>query len=235
MFRDLVSELTSCWTKPLSTRVTVPGYGPYSDLEGAEKAGLVNISPMEPSLAAYLAPSQNHGVSGPTTLPSKPCRFSAAQLEKICKAQATTARGLSSISMLQTYQAMALAELGAQVQAESPLLPLLNEIRLTADYILHASRGVALSLVRGMASTVVAQRHLRLTLSDVPDRDRATVSRRYSGKVRAEEEAGRSSALQYPQMRLETQDKHTEAGRTAASGEENGAAWEPRHPVTAAS
>ncbi|XP_013888234.1 uncharacterized protein LOC106535711 [Austrofundulus limnaeus] len=174
MFPDFVSELTSCWTRPLSTRVTVPGYGPYLDLEGAEKAGLVNMPPMEPSLAAYLAPSHNHGVSGPTTLPSKPCRFSAAQLEKIYKAQATATRGLSSISMLQTYQAMALAELGAQVPAESPLLPLLNEIRLTADYILRASRGVALSLGRGMASTVVAQRHLWLTLSDVPDRDRAT-------------------------------------------------------------
>nr|XP_013888376.1 PREDICTED: uncharacterized protein LOC106535818 [Austrofundulus limnaeus] len=174
MFPDFVSELTSCWTKPLSTRVTVPGYGPYLDLEGAENAGLVNIPPMEPSLAAYLAPSHNHGVSRPTTLPSKPCRFSASQLEKIHKAQATTARSLSSISMLQTYQAMALVELGVQVPAESLLLPLLNEIRLTADYVLSASRGAALSLGRGMASTVVAQRHLWLTLSDVPDRDRAT-------------------------------------------------------------
>ncbi|XP_013874757.1 uncharacterized protein LOC106525168 [Austrofundulus limnaeus] len=69
---------------------------------------------------------------------------------------------------------MALAELGAQVLAESPLLPLLNEIRLTADYILRASHSVALSLGRGMASTMVAQRHLWLTLSDIPDRDRAT-------------------------------------------------------------
>lgn len=173
MFPDFVSELTSSWNKPLSTRVTVPGFGQYLDLEGAEKAGLVSLPPMEPSLAAYLAPSHNHGVSGPTTLPSKPCRFSAAQLEKIYKAQATTARALSSISMLQTYQAMSLAELGAQVPPGSPLLPLLNEVRITADYILRASRCAALSLGRGLASTVVAQRHLWLTLSDVPDRDRA--------------------------------------------------------------
>ncbi|KAL7398707.1 hypothetical protein ABVT39_013841 [Epinephelus coioides] len=76
LFPDFVAELTSTWNKPLSTRVTVPGYGQYLDLDGAEKAGLVNPPPMEPSLAAYLAPAQNHGVGGPTTLPSKHCRFS---------------------------------------------------------------------------------------------------------------------------------------------------------------
>ncbi|XP_027901587.1 uncharacterized protein LOC114162038 [Xiphophorus couchianus] len=173
MFPDFVSELTSSWNKPLSTRVTVPGYGQYVDLEGADKAGLVNLPPMEASLAAYLAPSYNHGVGGSATLPSKQCRFSASQLEKTYRAQATTARSLSSATMLQTYQAMCLSELGAQMPPDSHLIPLLNEIRITADYILRTSRCAALSLGRGMASTVVAQRHLWLTLSDVPDRDRA--------------------------------------------------------------
>ncbi|CAK6955814.1 uncharacterized protein LOC121813534 [Scomber scombrus] len=76
LFPDFVAELTSTWNKPLSTRITVPGYGQYLDLDGAEKAGLVNPLPMEPSLAAYLAPA----------LPSKHCRFSASQLEKIYRA-----------------------------------------------------------------------------------------------------------------------------------------------------
>ena len=83
MFPDFVAELTSTWNKPLSTRATVPGYGQFLDLDGAEQAGLVNPPPMEASLAAYLAPAQNHGVGGPTSLPSKHCRFSASQLEKI--------------------------------------------------------------------------------------------------------------------------------------------------------
>lgn len=172
MYPDFVSELTSSWSKPLSTRVTVPGFGQYSDLEGAESAGLVHPPPMEPSLAAYLAPSQNHGVIGPATLPSKHCRFSAGQLEKIYRAQGCAARTLSSVTMLQTYQAMCLAELGAQLPAGSPLTPLLNEVRLATDYILRMSRGVALSVGRGMAFTVVAQRHLWLTLSDVPEKER---------------------------------------------------------------
>ncbi|XP_053354207.1 uncharacterized protein LOC128526406 [Clarias gariepinus] len=173
MFPDFVGELTSSWSKPLSTRVSVPGYGQYLELDGAEKAGLVSPPPMEPSLAAYLAPSHNHGVSGPTLLPSKHCRFSSAQLEKIYRAQAGTARALNSATLLQTYQAMCLAELGSLVPQESPFCALLNEVRTATDYILRMSRCAALSLGRGMASAVVAQRHLWLTLSDIPDRDRA--------------------------------------------------------------
>lgn len=53
----------------------MPGYGQFLDLNGAEKAGLV-----------------------------KHCRFSASQLEKIYRTQATTAHALSSVTMLQTYQ-----------------------------------------------------------------------------------------------------------------------------------
>ena len=56
---------------------------------------------------------------------------------------------------------------------DSPLSPLLNEVRIATDYILRVSRCAALSMERGMASTVVAQTHLSLTLSDVQDRDRA--------------------------------------------------------------
>ncbi|GLD65401.1 uncharacterized protein AKAME5_001687100 [Lates japonicus] len=69
MFPDFVTDLTSTWNKPLSTRVTVPSYGQYLDFSS---------TPMEPSLAAYLAPSHHHGMDGPTTLPSKHCRFSAS-------------------------------------------------------------------------------------------------------------------------------------------------------------
>ncbi len=128
---------------------------------------------MEPSLAAYLAPSHNQGVGGPTSLPSKHCRFSASQLDKIYRAQTGTAGALSSVTMLQTYQAMYLAELGSLVPPDGPMVHLLNEVWVATDYILRMSHCAALSLGRGLASTVVAQRHLWLTLSDTPERDRA--------------------------------------------------------------
>lgn len=209
LFPDFVAELTSTWDKPLSTRATVPGSGPFLDLDGAEKAGLVNLPPMEASLAAYLAPAQNHGVGGSTTLPSKHCRFSASQLEKIYRTQASAARALSSVTMLQTYQAMLLAELGSLVPSESQLSPLLNEVRVATDYILRASRCAALSLGRGMASTVVAQRHLWLTLSDVPDRDRAVY---LDEPVSADGLFGQS--LDAIQAKFELRKKQTEALRS---------------------
>lgn len=209
IFPGFVSELTSSWHKPLSTRVTVPGYGQYLDLDGADRAGLLNPPPMEPSLAAYLAPPHNLGVGAPTTLPSKHCRFSASQLEKIYRAQAGTARALSSVTMLQTYQAMCLAELGALVPPDGPLAPLLKEIRVATDYILRVSRCAALSLGRGMASTVVAHRHLWLTLSDVPERDRTVY---LDGPVSADGLFGQS--LEAIQARFELRKKHSEALRS---------------------
>lgn len=53
VFLDFVVELTSLWHKPL---YTVPSYGQFLELDGAEETGLVNIPPMEASLASYLAP-----------------------------------------------------------------------------------------------------------------------------------------------------------------------------------
>ncbi|XP_013883292.1 uncharacterized protein LOC106531896 [Austrofundulus limnaeus] len=172
MFKDFVSELTSSWSKALSIPPSCPDRVSTWTWKGQTKQAWWASLRWEPSLAAYLAPSHNQGVSGPTLLPSKPCRFSSAQLEKIYKAQGNTARALSSVTMLQTYQAMALAELAAQMPQENPLLPLLNKIRLASDHNLRVSCCVALALGKGMASTVVAQRHLWLTLADVPDKDR---------------------------------------------------------------
>lgn len=83
----------------------VSGYGQYLDLDGTEKAGLVNPPPMEPLLGTYLAPSHNKGVSRPTVLPSKHCRFLSAELKKIYHAQVGTAHALNSVAMFQIFQA----------------------------------------------------------------------------------------------------------------------------------
>lgn len=68
---------------------------------------------------------------------------------------------------------MFLAELRETMPSDSPPVPLLNEVRITMDHILRVSCCVALSWGGGMASTVVAQRQLWLTLSGVPEKDQA--------------------------------------------------------------
>ena len=112
--------------------------------------------------------------------------------------------------MLQTYQAMCLAELGSHMPPDSPLSPLLNKVRIATDYILRVSCYAALSLGRGMASTVVAQRHLWLTLSDVPDRDRAVY---LDEPVSADGLFGQS--LDTIQAKFELRKKQTEAKQPA--------------------
>lgn len=173
IFPDFVAELTSALHKPLSTRTTVHGH--FLELDREEETDLVNIPPIEPSLASYLAPSHKHVVGNSATLPSKHCRFSTSvhSWRKFTGHRQAQSNGLSSGTMLQIYQAMSLAELRKTVPSDSPPVPLLNEVRIAMDHILCVSGCVALSWGRGMVSTVVAQRKLWLTLPDVPEKDQA--------------------------------------------------------------
>lgn len=52
------------------------------------------------------------------------------------------------------------------MSSTNPLVPLLNEVRLSMDHI----HDIPLCR-KGMASMVVAHRHLQLTLSDVAERE----------------------------------------------------------------
>lgn len=72
--------------------------------------------------------------------------------------------------MLQVYQTELLAELS--MAAGEPHTELLDEIWAMADFILHVSRCTMLALGKSMGATVVAQHHLWMTLSQVPERDR---------------------------------------------------------------
>lgn len=65
------SKMMMCWTLAME----------YMD--DTNEAGLANTPRMESSLAAYLSPSHDHGVGGPTTLPYKQCRFSTLQLDSL--------------------------------------------------------------------------------------------------------------------------------------------------------
>ncbi|KAI7814652.1 hypothetical protein IRJ41_023079 [Triplophysa rosa] len=173
LYPDCLAELTSSWSKPTSPPPPVLGVTKFTELEGAEAAGLMSAPPMEHSLVAYLAPSRNTSITSTPTLPTGPCRFSFKQLGRVYGEQARTARALSAMSLLQTYQAICLGELSEAMSAGMPCDALMGEVRSTANYILRATRGVLGSLGHAMASTVVAQRHLWLTLANLPERDQS--------------------------------------------------------------
>lgn len=91
------------------------GANRFTKLEGEVEAGLMSAPPMEHSLAAYLVPTQNSGITGPLTLPTDPCRFLFKQLGRIFSEQACACRSQSSMSLLQTHQAICLGELSEVV------------------------------------------------------------------------------------------------------------------------
>lgn len=70
--------------------------------------------------------------------------------------------------MLQSYQTMPLAELGENMPPDSPLVPLINKVRIATDHILHASLQGERDGFYGCGTEAQW-----LTLSDVPERDRA--------------------------------------------------------------
>lgn len=170
IFPDFVTELTRSWSSPKAP-ASLP-FTQFLDLEGMETAGLTNIPPMDETLAYHLAPKANMASNKPA-LPSKQCRFSASQLEKIYRAQGLSARALNTASMLQAYQAEKLQDLHHALSKGENATAILDEVRRTADFILRLSSTAASALGKGMAETVVAQRHLWLTLTELPDGQRS--------------------------------------------------------------
>lgn len=116
-------------------------------------------------MALFLAPC-NLYIVGSATLPSKHCRCSTSQQQKIIyQSQSSRDHALSSDTMFQMYQAMCLAEIGESCPPKSAPFALLNEVRTAIAHRLLVSCCAALSLGRGMPSTVISQRHLSPILS----------------------------------------------------------------------
>lgn len=109
---------------------------------------------MDETLAIHLAPKPN-SLSSKPTLPSRHCRFSNSQLEKIYRAQGFTAYALNTASMLQAYQAEKLRDLHKAVVKKENVTGLLDEVCRTTDFILIISSTAAVP-PKGMAKAVVA-------------------------------------------------------------------------------
>lgn len=115
---------------------------------------------------------QNVSASKPT-LSSQQCSFSATQLEKIYCAQCLTMRTLNTASMAQAYRAEKLQELQEALQSRRNVTEPLDEVCRTADFILWLSGTASIALGKSMAEAVVAQRHLWLTLAELPESQRS--------------------------------------------------------------
>lgn len=171
-FQDCLDDVVKTWGKPYSNRVVIGGFGALSEMEGALERGLSDCPRVEQSIASYLAPGTNTGMSSSSQLPHKQPKFSSQQLDKTFKVLGQAARAQNSVSLLLAYVAELQAEVGVAIDENKPVKELWAEIRTAMDFVMRTTRCSNQAIGRAMGLTVVAQRHLWLNLSNIPDKER---------------------------------------------------------------
>ncbi|XP_013769601.1 mitogen-activated protein kinase kinase kinase kinase 4-like [Pundamilia nyererei] len=125
--------------------------GSMEYMDDTNEAGLANTPGMEPSLAAYLAPSHNHGVGGPTTLPYKQCRFSTLQLDiNCCMASYADGRMMVNVCVCVTNASLSHLQLVMEFCGAGSITDLVKNTKgnsLKEDWIAYISR----EILRGLA------------------------------------------------------------------------------------
>lgn len=77
VFPDFMTELMQSWASPKAP-LSLP-FTQFSDLEDMEPAGLAKITPMDETLAVYLAPKPNMSTSKPTLTSMQCCHSCQCQ------------------------------------------------------------------------------------------------------------------------------------------------------------
>ncbi|KAK2860295.1 hypothetical protein Q7C36_004461 [Tachysurus vachellii] len=126
---------------------------------------------VEETLASYLSPSIASSLKAPV-FPTKPLRATSALVGKAYAAAGQAAGCLHTMGVLQAYQADLLRDLDEGLSSGTADI---EELRRTADLTLRATKHTARAVGRSMAALVATEGHLWLTLSDLPDKDRAVL------------------------------------------------------------
>ncbi len=109
---------------------------------------------LDESVAAHLCPPTAIGWKAKASHPSKPCRTTSALAGRSNASAGQAASALLSMAVLQVYQAK--------------LLSAVDESEPDAtDLALRATKTTAQAIGRSMASLVVLERHLWLTLTEI--------------------------------------------------------------------
>ncbi len=125
---------------------------------------------LDESVAAHLCPPTAIGWKVKASHPSKPCRTTSALAGRSYASAGQAASALHSMAVLQVYQ----AKLLSAVDESEPDPATLRELRSATDLALRATKTTAQAIGRSMASLVVLERHLWLTLTEIKDADRVS-------------------------------------------------------------
>ncbi len=125
---------------------------------------------LDESVAAHLCPPTAIGWKAKASHPSKPCRTTSALAGRSYASAVPAASALHSMAVLQVYQ----AKLLSAIDESEPDPATLRELRNATDLALRATKTTAQAIGRSMASLVVLERHLWLTLTEIKDADRVS-------------------------------------------------------------
>ncbi|KAL0163783.1 hypothetical protein M9458_039536, partial [Cirrhinus mrigala] len=130
--------------------------------------GYEKLPPLDGSVAAHLCPPTAIGWKAKASHPSKPCRTTSALAGRAYTSAGQAASALHSMAILQVFQAKLLAQSDKSALDPATLM----ELRSATDLALRATKATAQAIGRSMASLVVLERHLWLTLTEIKDADK---------------------------------------------------------------
>ncbi len=169
-FPEVHDELTRSWRSPYSARLRTSASSALTTVDGAEEKGYERMPQLDESVAAHLCPPTAIGWKAKASHPSKPCRTTSALAGRSYASAGQAASALHSMAVLQVYQ----AKLLSAVDESEPDPATLRELRSATDLALRATKTTAQAIGRSMASLVVLERHLWLTLTEIKDADRVS-------------------------------------------------------------
>ncbi|KAL1005049.1 hypothetical protein UPYG_G00053840 [Umbra pygmaea] len=155
---SLSEFVESSWGAPLQVSAPAKSYLPFTAVEGRDKEVFQGIPPLDPSLAAQLAQDSSARVAyrKPQHKDLKD-RVSSSFLEKSYKLSAQMVGASSNIALLAS--SMSSLTMGRDSLTSSEV----EEIGKAASAILQMAEALAVCAGRGMAVTVVSERHLWLS------------------------------------------------------------------------
>ncbi|KAA0714748.1 hypothetical protein E1301_Tti006412 [Triplophysa tibetana] len=167
-FPEVHDELTRSWHTPYSARLRPSSSSALTSVDGAKEKGYEKLPPLDESVAAHLCPPSAIGCTAKAAHPSKPCRSTSALAGRAFSSAGQAASALHSKTVLQVYQAKLLQGMD---ESGSDIAPF-KELRSATDLALSATKVTAQAIGRSMASLVVLERHLWLTLTEIKEADK---------------------------------------------------------------
>ncbi len=148
-FPEVHDKLTRSWRAPYAARFCTFASSALTSVDGAEDKGYEKLPPLDKSVAAHLCPS-------------------SALAGRAYSSAGQAASALHSMAVLQVFQ----AKLLTSTDESGPDPATLRELRSVTDLALCATKATAQAIGRSMASLVVVERHLWLTLTEIKDADK---------------------------------------------------------------